>query len=608
MIKIIKLTCFLLFCIQGIAIAQQVSKDYLQNNLTERKQIEQNIVLLKNEANLIPIQHLEKTNIAIINNSNSPDYFGKMLDKYDNITHLNYNKTITKKKLDTYNIVIFPLSSIEDITNLNQIKTDKNEIIITFSEEVLTAFLTTDKKYNVLIYVPNFNQISQEYAAQLIFGGILVQGKLQKAFSSSYPIDYGLRANKIRLKYTIPEEVGMDSNIIHKKIDSIMTFAIKNHAFPGAQLLVAKDDKVIFHKTYGFHTYDSIQRVQQNDLYDLASVTKILGPLPALMKLYEQGTINLDKPFSLYWLSWKSKKDKNKLTLREILAHQAGLKPYIVFLNKVMRRNGKFKKRFIRNKRSSKFSAQAYGNIFVNRRFKNKMFRIIKRSKVSDVKKYKYSGLSFLIFPSLITKLTGIPYSTYLQKEFYKPLGAYTLGFTPKTKHFKNDIVPTEKDTLFRKTLVKGWVHDENAALLGGVSGNAGLFATANDLVKLMQLYVQKGIYGGKRYLKKSTLNEFTKVQYPENGNRRGLGFDKPLLNNATLTLKDAYPAPQTSSNSFGHAGFTGTFVWADPNNQLVFIFLSNRVNPTRKNRNLYKLGIRPALQQVFYQAIDSIN
>ena len=190
-----------------------------------------------------------------------------------------------------------------------------------------------------------------------------------------------------------------------------------------------------------------------------------------------------------------------------------------------------------------------------------------------------------------------------MNQTFYSSLGTNTLGFNPKIKNFANAIVPTEMDSVFRKTLTKGWVHDGNAALLGGISGNAGLFATANDMAKLMQLYVQYGTYGGKRYLSEATVAEFTKVQYPDNNNRRGLGFDKPLLNNSELDLSDAYPAPEASPESFGHAGFTGTFVWADPKNQLVFIFLSNRVYPTRENRKLYELNIRPALHQVFYKA-----
>jgi CubicO group peptidase (beta-lactamase class C family) len=234
------------------------------------------------------------------------------------------------------------------------------------------------------------------------------------------------------------------------------------------------------------------------------------------------------------------------------------------------------------------------------------MFRQINSSKVSDIKKYKYSGLSFLIYPDLIAQITKKKYTDYLQENFYIPLEATTLGYRPKTKNFKNLIVPTEIDTIFRKELTKNWVHDENAALLGGISGNAGLFGTSLDLAKIMQMYSNYGIYGGKRYIAENTLKEFTKIQYPENENRRGLGFDKPLIDNATLSIEEAYPAPEASPESFGHSGFTGTFVWADPKNDLVFIFLSNRVYPSREHKNIYTLNIRPKLQQVFYKAIKN--
>ncbi len=404
------------------------------------------------------------------------------------------------------------------------------------------------------------------------------------------------------LEYANPSEVGLDSTYIYKNVDSIMTLGIQSNAFPGAQVLVAKDSKIIFHQAYGFHTYDSLQKVDLDDVYDLASVTKIAGALPALMKLVDEGRIDLDQPFSRYWKRWGDIKDKKELTLREILAHQSGLEPYIVFLNKVIRKNGKIKKRFIKRKPRKGFTNQIYDNLYVSNRFDKKMYRIIDRSKVSSEKIYKYSGLTFLIFPELISQLLGQSYATYLQEIFYKSLGASTLGFLPKTKKFKNKIVPTEIDTLFRKSLTKAWVHDENASLLGGISGNAGLFGTATDLAKLMQLYQNYGVYGGKRYFSEAIVKEFTKIQYPENKNRRGLGFDKPLIGNDTLSLKDAYPAPEVSPESFGHAGFTGAFVWADPKEKLVFIFLSNRVYPTRKNRNLYSLNIRGALQQVFYQ------
>ena len=405
------------------------------------------------------------------------------------------------------------------------------------------------------------------------------------------------------LVYAKPVAVNFDAAYINTTVDSIITNGIKNKAFPGAQILVAKEAKIIFHKAFGFHTYDSIQKVALDDIYDLASVTKITGALPALMKLVDEGKLNLDKPFSTYWKPWRKLKDKKNISLREILAHQAGLAPYIVFLNEVLKKNGEVKKRFVKRIPKSGFKNQAFDGLYIKNNFNQKMYRMINRSKVSEEKQYSYSGLTFLIFPKLIEQLTGKSYEKYLENNFYTPLGASTMGFRPKTKGYINQIVPTENDTLFRHTLTQNWVHDENASLLGGVSGNAGLFASAIDLAKLMQMYLQYGSYNGKRYLSEVTLKEFTKVQYPENENRRGLGFDKPSLNNAELPFLDAYPAPEVSAQSFGHSGFTGTFIWADPENQLVYIFLSNRVYPTRDHRNLYQLKIREAVQQVFYNA-----
>jgi len=405
--------------------------------------------------------------------------------------------------------------------------------------------------------------------------------------------------------FLVSKQAGAINNFpsIEKAVDSIITIGIKKEAFPGAQVLVARQGEVIFHKAYGYHTYDSLMGVGLQDRYDLASVTKIIAALPALMKLYEEGLIDLDVPFSNYWKPWRHRKGKRDLTLREILAHQSGLTPYIVFLNEVMR-NGKLKNRFVRKVPSEKFSLRAYENLYINRRFPRKMYRMINRSKVSVEKQYRYSGLAFLLFPKVISDLTGHSYEYYLKKHFYLPLGALTLDFNPEMTYFETPIVPTEQDTVYRKNLTQGWVHDENASLLGGISGNAGLFGTAQDLAKIMQMYLNYGHYEGQQYLKKETITQFTAVQFPENDNRRGLGFDKPLLDNQNLTLEEAYPAPEVSPESFGHSGFTGFFVWADPKYQLVFIFLSNRVYPYRSHRELYELNIRTALQQVFYKAL----
>ncbi len=425
-------------------------------------------------------------------------------------------------------------------------------------------------------------------------------------FLSFFVMSFSINAQK--LTYGNPSEVHMDSLFMHQKIDSIITDAIQQQAFPGAQILVAKNHTIIFHKAYGFQTYDSIQQVHLDDLYDIASVTKILGPLPAIMKLYDEGKIDLDAPFSKYWKPWQGRSDKKNLTVREILAHQAGLNPYIVFLSEILKKDKSLKSRFVKTNAKNKFTSQAYDNIFVKDRFKNKMYRQINRSKVSDVKKYRYSGLTFLLYPKIISDITNVNYTDYLQENFYKPLEATTLGFIPKTKNFTNKIIPTEVDSLFRHELTNGWVHDENAALMGGVSGNAGLFGSALDLAKMMQMYANYGYYNYKQYISKSTLKEFTKIQFPENGNRRGLGFDKPLIGNDTLSISEAYPAPEVSAESFGHAGFTGTFVWADPKHDLVFIFLSNRVYPSRTHRNIYNLNVRPKVQQVFYQAINKLK
>ncbi|NNK09928.1 MAG: serine hydrolase, partial [Flavobacteriaceae bacterium] len=223
------------------------------------------------------------------------------------------------------------------------------------------------------------------------------------------------------------------------------------------------------------------------------------------------------------------------------------------------------------------------------------------------IKEYKYSGLAFLLFPELIEKVTGNSYTYLLRRDFTFPLNIPSLGYLPAVKGFPNSIIPTEFDSLYRKDVVQGWVHDENASLFGGISGNAGLFGKATDLLRVMQMYQNYGYLDGRRYLKEETVKEFTGIQYPNNKNRRGLGFDKPLLDNAQKELKDAYPAPSASVESFGHSGFTGTFVWADPKYQLVFIFLSNRVYPSRDHRQLYELNIRTSLHQVFYDYLDKL-
>ena len=572
------------------------------------------IIVLKNDSDLIPIKNLEKQKIATLS-LQSDSYklisFKSMLNNYDKIEHFNFpnsqdlkNIETLKKRVSDFNVIIcsFFQSNKNSQDMLNFVQSLGVKLILTsFQSPKALADLKGLDKVPVIINFEQADSFEKNSVAQLIFGGVGASGRVVEAVGGFHKGDGISIKGGIRLRYSSLTNEGYDSIRVCAKIDSIMQRGIKENAFPGAQLLIAKNNTVVFHETYGYHTYDNKDSVSKNDLYDLASVTKIAAALPSIMLLHDRGKMELDSPFSNYWKPWRHKKDKKNMTVREVLAHQAGLVPYIVFASETMK-NNKFNKRFLRSKASNKYSIPVYKDLFLNKRFHKKMYRIINRSEVSAKKKYKYSGLTFLLTPEITKQLSGSDYETFLKENIYAPLGAHSIGFNPLNYYPKKNIIPTEYDSFFRKKTIKNWVHDENAALMGGVSGNAGLFATANDLAKLMQMYMQFGSYGGKQFIKKSTLLEFTKVQFPENDNKRGLGFDKPLLNNASLSLSKASPAPQVSEASFGHGGFTGTYIWADPENELVYIFLSNRVNPTRDHKNLYNLNIRPSLMQVFYE------
>jgi CubicO group peptidase (beta-lactamase class C family) len=406
----------------------------------------------------------------------------------------------------------------------------------------------------------------------------------------------------------VPEDAGLNSLRINKGIDSIVNKALAEKAYPGCNVLIAKDGKIIFQKAYGYHTFDNRTPESTDDIYDLASVTKVCGALPAVMKLNEDGKYLLDKPFSTYWPDWRRRflhpSNKSDITLRELLAHQSGLVPFIPFYRQTME-GKKLSNKYYRAVPGDGYNLEVSQGLYLKDKFKQKIFKTIRKSPLKTRGKYVYSDLSVILTSEVVPRISGMKFTEFLDQNFYRPLGAKTVTYLPSKKFSFEQIVPTEYDAIYRKKLVHGSVHDESAATFGGIAGNAGLFASANDLAKLVQMYVQSGTYGGKEYLKKSTLDEFTKVQYPQNNNRRALGFDKPLLNNTTLDKDKAYPCPGASPQSFGHSGFTGTFIWADPTNGLVFIFLSNRVYPTRdNNKNSGKMEIL----QLMYDEIKLIK
>ena len=399
---------------------------------------------------------------------------------------------------------------------------------------------------------------------------------------------------------TTPTSVGINDSILHAGIDTIIHEALAAHAFPGAQVLVAKDGKIIYHQAWGWHTYDSITPVRLDDIYDFASITKVTASLPAIMKLIDEKKLALDAPLSSFYPPF-AHSNKADLTLRQMLTHTAGLKAWIPFWKNTKRKNGKFKRHTFKTEWSEKYPISITDILFLHKDYHKKIFRAIKKSPVKNQGQYLYSDLSYYLYPEIVRRLSGKSFETYLKDNFYKKIGANSLTFNAY-RHFPlKRIIPTERDTFFRNELIHGRVHDEGSIMLGGISGHAGLFGTATDLAKIFQMYLNGGTYGGIRLIKKATIDEFTRCQFCDRGIRRGIGFDKPLVvydEQKSSSAKDASPA------TFGHSGYTGTLVWADPKYNLIYVFLSNRVHPTRLSRAIYQLNIRPRIHQVIYDAM----
>lgn len=393
----------------------------------------------------------------------------------------------------------------------------------------------------------------------------------------------------------------LDYSLLEKNIDAVIQEGLDSQAYPGAQLLIAKDGAIVLNKTYGHHTFEKINTVKKTDLYDLASITKVTTGLPVLMKLYGENKFDIDASLKQYFPKFKNS-NKAELNIREILAHQAQLKPYIVYWAKTLKKNGKYKAHTFKNTKSKNYPICITDDLYLHKNYKNRIFKYIKKSPLQEKKEYKYSGLFFLLLPEIISDLAGENFEQYLYENIYKPIGAERLLYNPLNKFSLNEVIPTERDTFFRKIQVHGRVHDEAAAMLNGVSCNAGLFGNAESLFKLFQMYLNNGKYNDQQIIAEKAIEEFTRCQFCETNNRRGLGFDKPpieYVEGASYVAKDA------SADSFGHSGFTGTFVWADPKKNTVLVFLSNRVCPTRDNRKLYSMDIRPRMHQVVYDFFE---
>lgn len=442
------------------------------------------------------------------------------------------------------------------------------------------------------------DEITQLAAADLLVGKINAKGKLPVTVCEGFRFGDGIVYDN-SLPVAKPESVGIRSESL-KQIEVIAQAAIDSGAAPGMVVLAAKNGKVIYHQAFGHTNTDRTTRMTNDMVFDLASVTKISATTMGIMKLYEEGKIDLNKTLGDY-LNWTKGTDKAPLKLVDILLHQAGLNPFIPFYREVIdTATGIPFPQYFTQTQTPQYAYRVAENVYLRNDWNDTMFSRILSSKLSEQGKYVYSDNDFIFLGKIIEAVSGMSLDHYVRKTFYEPLGMTTTMYKPRESMPLSNLVPTEVETHFRRQHIHGDVHDEGAAMFGGVAGHAGLFSNAYDLAKLYQLLLNGGELNGVRLLNKTTIDKFT--AYNSEVSRRGLGFDKPEKDNTTR--KEPYPSLSVSPATFGHTGFTGTCVWVDPAQQLVYIFLSNRVNPTRNGNKLGRLNVRPNIQEAIYGAI----
>jgi beta-N-acetylhexosaminidase len=629
---------------------QIIKKENLEKDLnklvyevTRCDLIDAGLTLIKNEKSLLPIIKLNRKKFATLAfNTDEITKFQKTLSKYSEVDHFTYNersKDSLFQILKEYDVVFTSIHNTSywpsgnykvEFKHLNQIANLAKETKVIFNvfanPYCLRKFEMIDSIDAILIAYSDDSDV-QSAAAQAMFGGIELSGKLPVSINTNYPFGTGIEIKKkIRLTYGIPEQAGISSNQLFKR-DSIAQYALDTMATPGCRILIARNGIVFYDKAFGYHTYTKKIPVKENDLYDIASITKIAATVPSLMKLYEDSLFSIEGKLSDY-LPELDTTNKGDLKMKDILTHQAQFNgwipfyystleslyldqkllnnkfteefPYKIGNHAYMAKNSKFKDNIYSYYPKTGYSTKVASDFYILDSYNDTIYDKIRKSNLLDEKEYRYSDLGYYYFYRIIENSVNADFQDYVDSVFYYGLGAYRTTFLPLEKFEKSDIVPTENDMVFRKQLLHGFVHDPGAAMLGGVCGHAGLFSTANDLAKLMQMYLNGGEYGGTKYFNAETIKLFTTSPFLNNDNRRALGFDKPQMD-----FSRSGPTCQSvSSKSFGHSGFTGTIVWADPKEQIVYIFLSNRIHPDQDNNKLIQTNVRTDIQQVIYDAI----
>lgn len=585
------------------------------------KLYEQSVTLVKQENLEIPLKDLNNKKIAVLSlGTDAVTPFQNRIGSYLNVENIIAGKTIgpsqqtkIKNKLSLYDCVIISLHDLNIYQNKNYgLSKDQLDLIFTLNSQNKVILVNFGSPYALKFFenVPNIVQayeeddICQDVTAQSIMGANAFRGTLPVTVTPGFTYRHGIMTPELgRLKFGIPERVGINSDSL-LQIEEIVEEMIKEKAAPGCQIMAIKDGQVVYQKAFGHHTFNKKRKVQLDHIYDVASVTKVLATTISLMKVEEKGKIRIDGKIDDY-LPEIDTCNKGDLVIQDILAHHAKLPGWIAFYESTQKEKTKNSKekildeKYYRESYSDSFSIEVIKGLYLRTDYRDSIYSRIYACGLRDSDKYKYSDLGFYLFHQVIERMSGKKLDQFTKEEFYDQLNLSNTCFNAIKFHPENRIVPSEDDSYFRNKIVQGYVHDMGAAMLGGVSGHAGLFSNAQDLGVLMQMLLNGGHYGGKQILDPYLIRKYTQ-RHPKS-TRRGLGFDmKELDKNKTLNMSEL-----ASDSAFGHLGFTGTVVSADPETNLVYVFLSNRTFPTMNNPKFSKNEYRPRIQSVFYEAMQ---
>ncbi len=583
-----------------------------EDDLLYERAMEGAITVLKNKVSILGIRKLENKKIAYVKLGDAPhEPFLERLRLYSEVDEVEATDVpALERALGAYNLIIVGMHqsnaspwakhafSPEDLARLRAITglRTSNTILTVFARPYALADIPDLTPVDGLVMAYQNSPIAQESAAELLFGVFPSTGRLPVTAHPDYPAGSGLDLQALgRLGYSIPEREGFDRGML-SQVDTLMKDGMDSLMFPGAQVLIARHGQVVYHKAFGKHTYQGTRAVQLTDLYDLASLTKILSTLPVLMEMEETGLIRLNATFAELNPEYDSTAIKN-VTVLKALSHYGRLPSWIAFYLDTLGKDRKPSPEFYRHSPQEGFNLKVADGLYLTNAYSDSIYNRIGRQDLKS-NRYRYSDVAYYVFKKYIEEQYGRRLDAIVQDFLFGPLGANRTTYNPLEKFPREELVPTEEDSYYRYQRIQGYVHDMGAAMQGGVGGHAGLFSNANGVAKIMQMYLQGGYYGGERFLQDRTVEKFNKCYFCNNDVRRGVGFDKPQLEEKGPTCGCV------SRRSFGHSGFTGTYTWADPDSGILYVFLSNRTYPSASNTLLVRSALRTRIQQAIYDSV----